>query len=525
MYLKKVEIKRLFCKFNYEIPVNNKDRITILYGLNGHGKTTILRMINAFYRKDFFEIAKIPFSSFSIEFDNKNAVTIYKNFLFVAEKYLNDDKNRNILGYIDKNKNNKLFFEIFDSKKTEITFFLYDGLKFEKIAFTQEMRNINEISKQKEKIIELLENKDEITHICQEGINFEESKLEDAIKLYYLSAFESINKSENIFDENKKENTELLKLYLKFNEHKNEERDWFSLPNRKQKKEGKTVSIIDIQIPDILEQIFQESNVELIESQRLLQYGFLEKAESKKTIEKVKLTVTYCSDGIKEEIVKKNAEYASIAQKLDKSFPDRLLKMIREKQFENSNIKAISNNLETLYKIQENLIKLGIFSEDIEPDRIRLDPQIDKDDMTLSNFFQLYIKDTTEKIQVFSELSNRLQNFVNIIDPLFEDKRLKFSNTEGMIFTDIDTGVIIKPEMLSSGEQHVIVLFFDLLFKFKSNSLILIDEPEISLHIRWQNNFVKILQSISKLNNMNFILSTHSPNIVYDRDDLAFEIS
>jgi len=75
-------------------------------------------------------------------------------------------------------------------------------------------------------------------------------------------------------------------------------------------------------------------------------------------------------------------------------------------------------------------------------------------------------------------------------------------------------------DSLSSGEQHEIVLTYDLLFKVVPNSLVLIDEPELSLHPSWQKRFLPDLLEIVKIANFDVIIATHSPYIVGTRDDL-----
>jgi predicted ATP-binding protein involved in virulence len=63
-----------------------------------------------------------------------------------------------------------------------------------------------------------------------------------------------------------------------------------------------------------------------------------------------------------------------------------------------------------------------------------------------------------------------------------------------------------------------------LLFKVKPNTLILIDEPEMSLHISWQQEFLKDLQKITKLSGLDILMATHSPDIINDRWDLTVEL-
>lgn len=42
----------------------------------------------------------------------------------------------------------------------------------------------------------------------------------------------------------------------------------------------------------------------------------------------------------------------------------------------------------------------------------------------------------------------------------------------------------------------------------------MIDEPEISLHVSWQMNFINDVQEIANLSGFHFIVATHSPQII-----------
>ena len=46
MRIKQVSVTNLFGVFNHEIPLNLDDKITIIHGPNGSGKTVLLKMIN-----------------------------------------------------------------------------------------------------------------------------------------------------------------------------------------------------------------------------------------------------------------------------------------------------------------------------------------------------------------------------------------------------------------------------------------------------------------------------------------------
>jgi predicted ATP-binding protein involved in virulence len=67
-------------------------------------------------------------------------------------------------------------------------------------------------------------------------------------------------------------------------------------------------------------------------------------------------------------------------------------------------------------------------------------------------------------------------------------------------------------------------MLYELLFGVKDDALILIDEPELSLHVGWQIRFLPDLQRIQKLKPLQIVMATHSPQIINDRWDLTVEL-
>lgn len=74
---------------------------------------------------------------------------------------------------------------------------------------------------------------------------------------------------------------------------------------------------------------------------------------------------------------------------------------------------------------------------------------------------------------------------------------------------------VVRLKNMSSGEQCIFLLLLGIASKLKDNSLICIDEPELSLHPAWQMSFMNaIINSFSIFNGCHFIISTHSPQII-----------
>ena len=146
-------------------------------------------------------------------------------------------------------------------------------------------------------------------------------------------------------------------------------------------------------------------------------------------------------------------------------------------------------------------------------DTERLKQLTENDWQVMSKTIEAHFRENTEKIELL----------IKIINSRFVQKRLDISRQGGFIFTT-SQGRTLQPDQLSSGEKHVIVLYYELLFKVRPDSLILIDEPELSLHIVWQQQFLRDLQAIIGLSGFDTLIATHSPQIIHDRWDLAVEL-
>lgn len=76
MRLRKVRVTRLFGLFDHEIPLNREERITIIHGPNGFGKTIVLRMIAALFSEQYALFREVPFGAFVVEFDDGRHLTV-----------------------------------------------------------------------------------------------------------------------------------------------------------------------------------------------------------------------------------------------------------------------------------------------------------------------------------------------------------------------------------------------------------------------------------------------------------------
>ena len=114
-----------------------------------------------------------------------------------------------------------------------------------------------------------------------------------------------------------------------------------------------------------------------------------------------------------------------------------------------------------------------------------------------------------------AEYADRITAFQEIINRCdFANKQLEIDKRFGFRFVSNDElHTILALEQLSSGEKQMIIQVYELLFRAQSGTLVLIDEPELSLHMMWQMNYLKNLMEIARLRGFQCIVATHSPQI------------
>ena len=112
-----------------------------------------------------------------------------------------------------------------------------------------------------------------------------------------------------------------------------------------------------------------------------------------------------------------------------------------------------------------------------------------------------------------TELTKPKKQFQDLIDELFAPTAKTIARDSNEIFFH-QYGEKIPPYMLSSGEKQLLVILLTALVQENRPGVMLMDEPEISLHIEWQQRLITLIRTLNP--NTQIILCTHSPAIVMD---------
>ena len=80
----------------------------------------------------------------------------------------------------------------------------------------------------------------------------------------------------------------------------------------------------------------------------------------------------------------------------------------------------------------------------------------------------------------------------------------------------------LDPRLLSSGEKQILILLTEALLRIDNPSVYIADEPELSLHISWQEKLLESLMTFG--GQMQVIVATHSPDIVGKFQDKIIDL-
>ena len=127
----------------------------------------------------------------------------------------------------------------------------------------------------------------------------------------------------------------------------------------------------------------------------------------------------------------------------------------------------------------------------------------------------------------WNKITQKSTGFLESVNEFIGDNGKKLIFSRGAeLSVELPTGQTISGQHLSSGELQLLILFTFLYFRFEDPHQefpVLVDEPELSLHIAWQNRYVKSIREANP--NAQFIIATHSPEIASHDEDTILDIT
>lgn len=444
MRISSLAVKDLFGIFDHKVPLNLRDRITIIHGPNGYGKTVLLKMLSALFDARYEELERIPFGSLEVQF------TTDRKTLEVTREAKRTPKGKR------------------------------NGGNEERLAI-----RLGERDSKTEPFFPLP--KDERSFLWAAHFPLEPGRLQATLDA-----------------DAEHELAHRLAPYFPSAAVRWSDATSGALLERQKE-------------PEWLTDLRREIHVRFIETQRLLTVRSGERAAGTRPMPPaVTSVVDEDSHELAASIQSKLAESTTLAQKLDSTFPGRLLSHSGAPDVDDT---LLQKRLNDLAGKRGHLITTGLL-EPGEGTDVQVPAAVDP---YTKGVLSLYLDDANQKLDVFEDMAARIDLLTRIVNERFRHKTLSISKLDGFVFRT-DGGKTLPVGNLSSGEQHELVLLYELLFRVSPNSLILIDEPELSLHVAWQEAFLEDLEQVVQLRSFDVLIATHSPQIINGKWDLTVEL-
>lgn len=412
--ISKIEVRKLFGVYNYNLQYTSSDvtydNLMILYGDNGTGKSTILRMINYLLSNKEknghkSELANIAFESFLISFTDGSYIKAFRendefNWLGKYAIEYNIKGKSDTFALQTNRDDERWFIRLRDSHVEKQYYVLLDLLKDEDILFISDRR--------------------------KELDSMEHTSIEEFEAFYSRMRIRRIEKRE----EEVEHEIRLLQEWL-INR---------ALSASKKGEEG-TSNIY----AKLIEQFSVNHSIE--ENEKSLDDI---KTELKVIAKKAK---PYVDMGFLNE-----TDYKYLLQKID--------------------------------NIQES--KIDVVQAILTP----------------------YIETLNNKMMALNNLMEILSYMLESLSDYLHEKTISFSVADGFSIQHVKNGENVSFECLSSGEKQLLILFSKVIRNSSKCSFIIIDEPEISLNIKWQRMLMNTLNYFVSGNHAQFIIATHSFEIL-----------
>lgn len=152
---------------------------------------------------------------------------------------------------------------------------------------------------------------------------------------------------------------------------------------------------------------------------------------------------------------------------------------------------------------------------DLDTDAISNLLKLAKNDQSalLSSVLAPYLDGHQARLDALQDLQIVMDTFVTLLGEFYTQKSVSIHVDRGLKI-ESSTGLELIPSVLSSGEKQLLLLFCNAIRARRDNTVFIIDEPEISLNVKWQRRLVGAMMECLRGVQAQLILATHSIEIL-----------
>lgn len=134
-----------------------------------------------------------------------------------------------------------------------------------------------------------------------------------------------------------------------------------------------------------------------------------------------------------------------------------------------------------------------------------------------------YVSSLNARFDALEPIRAHLAAFVDTMNSFYRNKSVRLDVNRGMRI-DSSSGDRLSPSMLSSGEGQLLFILASTVTARERGGLFMIDEPEISLNVKWQRQLLKALLDLTGDSKIQFVMATHSIELLTRYDEFVLDL-
>ena len=454
VYMRSFKIQGLHDSKTVSIHFNNA--VNIFVGENGVGKTTVLNILYYLLSGNYIELKKINFTTISIGFDEQEIIEFSKD---------------EVLDYIDSPYEDEIYLKYLSWEFRNLDFrnvLKAKSIRGDDIVFKRWAKDIDK------SIIDEVKNSTNFKDLNLRELHVKNRVTSKMPYNYFVYCLATIYDNSHISHSSISEYDNPFKIFVSRIEAFKKDKKILYFPTYRRIEEEIFAS------NDITDLPFREEIKE-----NLINFG----------MEDVKKQIDNILYGIK-TVTSQNYEQMTTGL-LNEYTTDDDFEFSELEKSDSATIRIALSRLGS--RVEKKTI-------DIIIDKFEKDGFSKDKDKYLMNLLNKIL----ENYSKLSEIDNRIKHFVDIVNKYFINKEFIYDQSSLEVSIISDEGKTIELNQLSSGEKQLVSIFSKILLEDKE-TIVLFDEPELSLSIEWQKEF---LVDISNSNSLFFLVAvTHSPFI------------
>lgn len=244
-----------------------------------------------------------------------------------------------------------------------------------------------------------------------------------------------------------------------------------------------------------------------------------ERIRSKKNINEKRISLELTVDRFIDWIRKQVIASSNMGESNTISIYNELIKSINLPREKYPPITVLKKGLKDLEKQSGDLASIGLIAPlDFREIKASINSVEKENQEAMLGVLHLFLNSTRARLNALQGLYDDLRDFIDSINKFYTNKTVSFDLNSGFKFLH-KSGDKLELGMLSSGEKQLLLLFINAITASDQATIFIIDEPEISLNVKWQRMLLQNLLKFSSKSNIQFIIATHSIELLAPNKD------